>query len=115
QAIESCWVDTQFTQEIRLLEALMRDWLENLVHSHAHRKFAVRGRGLMQGLLINRYPQLAQEVAADALKAGLIIETAGTHDEVLKLQPALTIGKEPLIAGLNLLEQSLTTCLKSCR
>jgi len=114
-ALESYWADAQFTQEIRLLEALMRDWLENLVHSHAHRKFAVRGRGLMQGLLINHYPQLAQEVAADALKAGLVIETAGTHDEVLKLQPALTIGKEPLIAGLNLLEQSLTTCLKSCR
>lgn len=39
---------------------------------------------------------------------GLIIETAGAKDEVVKFIPALTISEEVLVEGLDLLEKPYT-------
>jgi len=81
------------------------------VHSYPDRGLSVRGRGLIQGLVTPPGAGLANEIAAQAFKQGLVIETSGAHDEVLKLLPALTISNEELTQGLDIIERSVAQCL----
>jgi diaminobutyrate-2-oxoglutarate transaminase len=60
----------------------------------------------MQGLAF-KDPALASRVTALAFQNGLIIETSGGRDEVVKLLPPLTIEDDLLQAGLDILERSL--------
>ncbi|WP_213080738.1 hypothetical protein, partial [Escherichia coli] len=43
-------------------ERLVRDWLENLVHSYPTAGLSVRGRGLIQGLVSNATPALSNRI-----------------------------------------------------
>ena len=58
----------------------------------------VKGRGMMRGLDVG-----AGEVAAQIVKAclarGLVIETSGAHDEIVKVLSPLTIEDDELRAG----------------
>ena len=49
QALETYWTNAAFSAEIQRKESLVRDWLENLVHSFPNAGLSVRGRGLIQG------------------------------------------------------------------
>lgn len=69
-----------------------------------------RGRGLIQGMAFADR-DLASDVSRQAFDRGLVIETAGPHDEVLKLLPALTIADEVLEEGLERIGQSLAAAL----
>lgn len=110
QALEQYWRDDRFSDEIAGKERIVRDWLENLVQSHAAEGLSVRGRGLIQGLVCQD-PELAGAVARRAFEEGLVIETSGAQDEVLKVLPALTIEHDQLMAGLQKLEASLMHAL----
>ena len=70
------------------------------------------GRGLVQGLVINNKTGLAQNIANKALKMGLLVNTSGINDEIVKIMPALTINQSALISGLERLEQSIFQVLK---
>ena len=65
-----------------------------------------RGRGLIQGLAFPE-PGEAGAVSARAFERGLIVETAGAADEVVKLLPPLTIDPGSLAEGLDLLLRSV--------
>ncbi|AZG07675.1 diaminobutyrate--2-oxoglutarate transaminase [Pigmentiphaga sp. H8] len=106
QALEHYWSDGAFTREIQAKETLVRDWLENMVHSHPEADLSVRGRGLIQGL-VSGVPGLANKIAAQAFKGGVVIETSGANDEVLKLLPALTIEEGQLRQALEVLDRAV--------
>src|SRR5690606_30559570 len=86
---------------------MVRDWLENLVHSYPMAGLSVRGRGLIQGLVTPVGDDLANEIAHRAFEHGVVIETSGANDEVLKLLPALTIEDDLLARGLEVIERSV--------
>jgi len=111
EALKSYWQNDQFTQEIQKKEAIIRDCLENIVQSYADAGLGVRGRGLIQGLVTAQEPELAGEIAQQCFENGLIIETSGAQDEVLKLLPALTIETELLKKGMAIIEQSVAEVL----
>jgi diaminobutyrate-2-oxoglutarate transaminase len=111
QALDAYWANTAFATEIQRKERQVRDWLENLVHSYPNAGLSVRGRGLIQGLVCNATPALANRIAQNAFKKGVVIETSGAHDEVLKLLPALTIEEELLGKGLDVIEASVAEAL----
>lgn len=111
QALDSYWQDTQFASDILRKERWVRDWLENIVHSYPMAGLSVRGRGLIQGLVTPAHSGLASAIAAKAFEHGVVIETSGAHDEVLKLLPALTIEEDLLRKGLDLIEQSVAHAL----
>jgi diaminobutyrate-2-oxoglutarate transaminase len=67
-----------------------------------------RGRGLAQALEFDE-PGLAQKVAAAAFDRGMLLETAGPADQVVKLMPPLTITTDDLTQGLTLLAQAVTS------
>ena len=83
QALETYWTNAAFSAEIQRKESLVRDWLENLVHSFPNAGLSVRGRGLIQGLVSNASPALANRIAKRAFGKGVVIETSGAQDEVL--------------------------------
>ncbi|MCI2811139.1 diaminobutyrate--2-oxoglutarate transaminase [Eoetvoesiella caeni] len=106
QALDSYWTNSAFSDEIRRKEELVRDWLENLVHSYPGVGLSVRGRGLIQGLATPADSDVANQIAHKAFEHGLVIETSGANDEVLKVLPALTISDEQLKKGLEIIERS---------
>lgn len=110
--LEAYWADDSFAVHVRRKERLVRDWLENLVQAYAHLGLGVRGRGLIQGLVTPPELGIATEIASAALAAGLVTLTTGGQDEVLKIQPALTIDEDLLVQGLELLERSVTSVLE---
>lgn len=112
QALDSYWTDGAFAGETRRKEDLVRNWLENLAYAYPHAGLGVRGRGLIQGLVTPADGDgLANRIAAKAFEYGLVIETAGAYDEVLKVLPALTIEDELLERGLEIVERSTAEIL----
>ncbi|SAI72140.1 diaminobutyrate--pyruvate aminotransferase [Bordetella ansorpii] len=111
QALETYWASDAFATDVQRKERLVRDWLENLAHSYPNAGLSVRGRGLIQGLVTGNQPDLANRIARKAFERGLVIETAGAHDEVLKVLPALTIEDELLTRGLDIIEASVADAL----
>ncbi len=110
-ALNHYWADDAFTTEIERKERTVRDWLENLVHSYPAAGLSVRGRGLIQGLVTQSDHSLANKIAQKAFSQGVVIETSGANDEVLKLLPALTIEDDLLARGLDVIERSVAQVL----
>lgn len=65
-----------------------------------------RGRGLMRGLAFAS-PELARRVSSAAFELGLLVETAGSEDEVVKLMPPLTVTEPEIDEGLALLAEAV--------
>ncbi len=71
-----------------------------------------RGIGLIHGFDFSLIGKgIASAIARECLKNGLIIETAGREDSVLKLLPPLVITDSELLQGLNAILKSTKTVL----
>ena len=104
-ALEGWWADESFAKETARKAALVSERL----HAIASKSSAVRmarGLGLIQGLEC-RPAKLAGAISKAAFERGLMIETAGPSDEVVKLLPPLTITDAELVRGLDVLEESV--------
>jgi diaminobutyrate-2-oxoglutarate transaminase len=110
-AIETYWSDGAFAAELAEKSALVRRTLEDLARLVP--ETVVKGRGLMQGLGMPD-PELAATVMAEAYRRGLIIETCGPRDEVIKLLPPLTTSAEDLLAGLAILRDAIMAAAAQC-
>ncbi|WP_431949304.1 diaminobutyrate--2-oxoglutarate transaminase [Nocardia lijiangensis] len=69
---------------------------------------STRGRGLVHGIVFED-PSLAGKVCQVAFDRGLLVETSGSVDEVVKLLPPLTITDDELDRGLDLLTAAVDT------
>ncbi len=70
----------------------------------------VRGLGLLQGIAWER-PGVSARIAETAFRDGLVLETCGADDEVLKVAPPLTIDEAGLDEGLDILERVVRSVL----
>lgn len=100
------WEDESFSGEIRRKSDLVRDRLRDIASHYPELDIEVRGRGLIQGLRFAQ-PGLATAVSRAAFRRGLVIETAGPNDEVLKLLPPLVIDDTGLREGLDRIADAL--------
>ncbi|MEW2531004.1 diaminobutyrate--2-oxoglutarate transaminase [Streptomyces sp. NPDC047071] len=82
--------------------------IEAALHDTAahHSGSAYRGRGMAWGLELAD-PRHAGRAARRAFELGLLVETSGAHDEVLKLLPPLTITTDDLDEGLRTVERAV--------
>ena len=110
EALECYWSDEGFTKSILKKSELVTRLLREIVESHPQARASVRGRGLIQGLVLGA-KGLAEQVARNAFERGLIIETSGSRSEVVKLLPPLTIDEEDLQDGIARLNHSLEVAL----
>lgn len=100
------WADDSLSKDIQRRAELVERRLEEIAAKQQAVGATRRGRGLAQGLAFE--PEgMAGEVAAEAFKAGLIVETSGANDEVAKLLPSLTIPDADLERGLDIYEQTI--------
>ncbi|WP_088103151.1 diaminobutyrate--2-oxoglutarate transaminase [Halalkalibacter urbisdiaboli] len=108
----SYWKDDKFEKNIEKNSKRIFSFLEKIVADYPELKGEAKGRGYMVGIA-SGVEGLASEVAAEAFKRGLIMETSGPEDEVFKLFPPLTIDDEGLEKGLEILEQSVKAVVAS--
>lgn len=106
-ALEEYWADSRFTDAVNAKSELLRTELQAIADANPEHGFVVRGRGLMYGLACDADPMLAGRISAEAFRRGLVIETSGAFDQVLKFLPALTISEDELTRGLQIVRESL--------
>jgi len=82
--------------------------LADLAESVPGTPIQLRGRGLAQGLAFED-GELARKVASAAFERGLLVETAGPKDEVVKLLPPLTASDTEIDEGLAHLADAVQT------
>lgn len=105
------WADPWLEKSVFAKGKLVADRLRKMVRTHGANA-QVRGRGLIWGIAFED-AALAGKISAASFEQGLIIETAGVNDEVLKLLPSLTISEEELNKGLDIIEACLRKVLKA--
>lgn len=110
KALEIFWRSNELSTEMELKEKIIHERLARIKEAYTETFTTVRGRGLIYGLVC-RDAEMAKTITHRCFEAGLIIETAGAKDEVIKLIPALTISEEILNEGLDLLEKTTVALL----
>lgn len=108
-ALETFWKDDALSDEVDDKATIARARLGRIASQIGG---SVRGRGLILGVACDE-PSLAERTSREAFGLGLIIETAGARDEVVKLLPPLTIGIDELQRGLDLLEEAVARALRA--
>ncbi len=109
-AIHHYWSDDRFAQEIQRKGRYVAERLQAIVDRYGEGNFTTLGRGMFQGInCVNG--ELAGEITRRAFKKGLIIETSGADDHVVKFLCPLTISDENLSRGIDIVEQAIRdTC-----
>jgi len=100
-ALETYWADTAFPASVAHRAELLRNGLEAVAARYPG-EFTVRGRGLLQGL-VGADSSLAGAISREAFGRGLIIETSGPFNEVLKVMPTIVGDDETLLAGIDII------------
>lgn len=102
----SYWDNDDLSHAIEYKSNLLREELEKLAADFPQFEPKVKGLGMIMGLEMT--PGVASETSQEAFARGLIIETAGADDQVLKFLPSLLIEEELLQEGLKIIRESLT-------
>jgi len=102
--LEKFWSDDAFSKEVMEKAEIVTDRLKSISRlipgSH------LKGRGMMQGLNVGT-GELADKICRKAFEKGLIIETSGPHDEVVKILAPLTTPVGVLEDGLAIIERAV--------
>lgn len=108
-ALEKFWTDDAFARTVRQRAQQLAHGLGQV--AALVDGACVQGRGLLAGV---RFPDpaTAGQVAAAAFERHLLVETSGSRDEVLKTMPALTISREELDEGLDVLLDATCAVLR---
>ena len=101
------WSDGSFQREVARRGALLERRLRAMADEHG---LSIRGRGMMRGIDVGS-GEIAEAVTSACFDRGLIIETSGAHDEIVKVLAPLTIDDDTFAAGLDILERSLRDVL----
>lgn len=109
-ALEHFWATPLFALDVARRASLVHAALESLADRVPGAK--VKGRGLMAGVDV-RDPELAARIRVGCLERGLLLETCGPRDEVVKLLPPLTTEDDLLVEGLRRLEAATAKAVRS--
>ncbi|UCH75061.1 MAG: diaminobutyrate--2-oxoglutarate transaminase [Rhodospirillales bacterium] len=104
------WKTGRFEAEIKRKADTVAERLAAIAAVGGANAAHVKGIGLLQGIAWER-PEVSARVAATAFENGLVVETCGADDEVVKVSPPLTIGDTGLAEGLDILERAVAAVL----
>ncbi|MDQ2091763.1 diaminobutyrate--2-oxoglutarate transaminase [Marimonas arenosa] len=99
-AIEKYWADDAFEKALARKADLIHDALADLAAIVPEGE--IKGRGLMQGVDVGS-GELAADICARAYEKGLVIETSGNEDQVVKVLAPLTTPEQTFRKGFNIL------------
>lgn len=103
-ALEKFWKDDVFQKDVQAKGQYLKERLEGIAEMVPGSR--LKGRGMMRGIDVGT-GELAEEICGWCFRNGLIIETSGADDEVVKILAPLTIEKEKLASGLDILEAAV--------
>ncbi|WP_172299007.1 diaminobutyrate--2-oxoglutarate transaminase [Pseudoruegeria sp. HB172150] len=98
-AIEKFWKDDAFQKELVKKTEILTEALQQLADMVPNAR--MKGRGLMQGVDVGS-GELAGAICKRAYQKGLVIETSGPEDEVVKVLAPLTTPEKTFRHGLNI-------------
>ncbi|MFZ2238683.1 MAG: diaminobutyrate--2-oxoglutarate transaminase [Gordonia amarae] len=104
KAIDTYWADDTLSADVHRKGERIHEVFTDL--STRHEGLSTRGRGMVRGLVFDE-ATAASKVCATAFGSGLLAETSGPSDEVVKLLPPLTITDDDLNRGLDILARSV--------
>ena len=113
-AIEEYWSDASFSRKVKMKGKIVREYFDQLVGLDETGTLSARGRGMVQALDC-KTGEIASKISRVAFEKGLIIETSGSEDQVLKFLAPLTISDEELEKGLSILEESMRDVMEEIR
>ena len=106
ETIDHYWSDDLFTTEVRKKGSYISTRVQKIISIYGEGNFSSRGRGMFQGLnCVNG--DLANKITKLAFKKGLMIETSGADDHVIKFLCPLTISDQNLKKGIDILEDAI--------
>lgn len=112
KALDLFWSDTQFARNVKRKTTQMRTGLREIINRHGRHDLKIKGRGLMSGIECPN-GEIAGEVCREAFNRGLVIETSGNDDQVVKCLVPLVITDQQITEGLHVLEQAFNSVLTS--
>ncbi|MEH6450437.1 MAG: diaminobutyrate--2-oxoglutarate transaminase [Oleispira sp.] len=105
-ALDHYWSDNKFSEEIKRKGRYVTERFESIVSQFGEGNFTAKGRGMFQGInCVNG--EIAGMITRKAFKEGLMIETSGADDHVVKILCPLIISDENLKAGIDIMEQAI--------
>lgn len=104
-AIEKFWADDSFAERLKGRELIIVEGLQSV--ANLFEGAYLKGRGLMRGVDVGS-GERAADICARAFEKGLIIETSGPNDEVVKVLAPLTTPDEQLVKGFGILLEAAT-------
>lgn len=104
-AIEKFWADDAFAERLKGRELIIVEGLQSV--ANLFDGAYLKGRGLMRGVDVGS-GERAADICARAFEKGLIIETSGPNDEVVKVLAPLTTPDEQLVKGFGILLEAAT-------
>lgn len=111
-ALEQYWQDGRFAAQSQRKGRHLRARLSQIAEELSDLPLKVRGRGMIQAIDCQS-GELAQSACRAAFDRGLVIETSGARDQVIKFIPPLTIPDDELDRGLDILRESLLSIRQS--
>ncbi|WP_414468378.1 diaminobutyrate--2-oxoglutarate transaminase [Methanobacterium sp. ACI-7] len=105
------WKDSNLTEAVYQKERLIKDNLMKIAQKYSVLGAEIRGKGLIYGLKIPLMG-FCSEVSKESFKRGLLIETSGANNDVLKFLPSLIIENKLLEKGLGIIEDSIKVVLE---
>ncbi|WP_250459129.1 diaminobutyrate--2-oxoglutarate transaminase [Microbulbifer litoralis] len=110
-AINHYWSDDKFAKEVQRKGDYIEQRLSKIVDKYGDGNMTTRGRGMFRGLNCIS-GELADKITSEAFKHGLVIETSGADDQVVKTLCPLTISDENLTRALDIVEAAVAKVLK---
>ena len=103
------WLDNNFTNSLKDKMLIFENCL-----MHIKNKFPfieIRGKGMMWGLSFEDTPKLAGLISKFCFNQGLLLETCGRNDGVVKLLPAITVANKNIEMGFKILESAIESVI----
>lgn len=101
-ALEIFWSDRRFESAVREKGRVLKERLQILSRKFGSSVVGVKGRGMMMGIDV-KSRALASRITQKCFSHGLLIETSGPEDEIVKCLAPLTIEEEDFEKGLDIL------------
>ena len=109
-ALDKFWRDDQLTRHVTEQGERIRARLQEIIDKHDGFDGEVRGRGFFIGLDC-AVPDHGNAVIGECFKRGLIMETTGPGDRVIKVMPPLISTAEDIDEGLAIIDDAIGAAL----
>ena len=106
-AIRHFWKDESFSNEVIEKSAIVRDRFKKISDRYGVTNASVKGRGMMQGIALAD-GDTADAVARACFERGVVIETCGNRGHIVKCFCPLTIDKDELIRGMDIVAEAVS-------